>query len=312
MSVLTQFRWKGQETAIITRAALRGIGSSLNFSLVTLASQHLRSLRYGVAVPEVDEHYGHSLDQRNEIDLEIEGETVEAAVREEQGFAYTLSPIQLAGYLKVIRDSIAAELLPYAGMRMNPITKVKYPYEFDIVPAIENSLNYLLGLPAKISEAAVANTVAVLRIDEHSVRQMLERDHAIQQKFLKDNKLELLGIINDLSATGEDGHAFGIDDDETVEERLPAINRARLYVSADNGLVSRRQVDVKAYSRGNPNAFGNIGMVDGERNLLRAKFNEFMKQDHIKDEIAEAVSNGAKMPILKDLFPEIGTVKKAA
>lgn len=304
MSVLTQFRWNSSRP-IISRAALRGIGGSINFSLTSLVIQHLRRLQFGQVIEESDAHYGHTVDQRNEIDIAVESEGFEAQLREDQGFTVALPPLELAARLKVIRDACAAELEPHATLRRNPLTKKPFKYPFDLVPPISENIAWTLKQPAKISEAVVKNTMKVLRIDEQSIRLMLEKDHQTQQKFLKDNLNEIFSIIDTLEAKGGDGHAMGIDDDETIEEGLPALNRARLYVAADSGLVQRRVVDVKAYTRGNPDALGNIGMIDGERKLLRMKYFDFMKDPAIKDEIAEAVSRGAKPPVLQALFPDI-------
>lgn len=312
MSVLSQFRWN-TDRAVIVRAALRGVASSINFSLIALATSHLRSLRFGKAVEEVDSHFGHNVDQRNEIDLEIEGNQIEAQLREDQGFAIQLPPLELAAMLKVIRDSCDAELDAHASLRMNPLTRQRYKYPFDIVAPLSESLVFMLSREAQISEAMVQNTMKVLGADEQSIRLVLQQDHERQRKYLKDNAHEILSIIDSLEAKGQDGHVLGIQDDETVEERLPALNRARLYVAADNGLVSRRLVDFRAFMRGNPDALGNIGMIDGERKILRLKFVNFMKAPEIKDEIADAVSRGAKAPQLQALFPDVpGTQQQKA
>lgn len=308
MSVLTQFRWNSDK-AVICRAALRGVASSLNMSLIALAAQELRRRRFGDSVEVVDAVGDHDLDQRNEIDHAVEGSEVESNIREEQGFAYQLKPLELAARLKLIRDACANEIDAHAGLRRNSLTGETFKNPYDTVGSIQESLEWLAKREANVQEAVVRNTAAVLQLDEQSVRNMLIEQHYKQQRFLKDNAQELIVIIQSLEAKGFDGHALGIDDDETVEERLPALNRAKLHVAADNALVNQRNKEVTSYMRGNPNAFGNIGMIDGERKLLKMKFDAFMKHEWVRDEINEAVSRGARYPKLKDLFPEI---RKAA
>lgn len=310
-SILSQFRFRSDQP-ILARAALRGIGASLNFSIIALAAQHLRSIKFGTAVPEVDEHFGHNVDQRNEIDAEVEGNAIEAQLREEQGFTIQMKPLDLAARLKVVRDSCAAELEKHAGMRMNPITNKLFKNPFDLVSPISESVSWQLSQPVRIDEAVIANTAAVLHLDVDSIRIQLERQHQTQQKFLKDNAAELYTIIDNLAYKGDDGHVMGIEDDETVEERLPALNRARLYVAADKGLWTQRSREVAAYMRGAPNAFGNIGLIDGEREQLHAKFKVLMSKQHIKDEINDAVSRGARQPTLLALFPKVNEIKQAA
>lgn len=311
-SILAQFRFQ-TDRPVIARAALRGIGAQLNFSIVALVTQHLRSIKFGTAVPETDDHFGHDVDQRNDIDTAIEGDVIEKRMREEQGFAVVMEPLDLAARLKVIRDSCAAELDAHAGWRLNPLTNQEFKNPFDLVSPLHESVSWQLAQPARIDKAVVANTAAVLGLDEDSIRIQLEKQHESSQKFLKDNAAEVFVIIDNLEYKGQDGHAMTIADDETVEERLPALNRARLYVAADKGLWTQRNREVGAYMRGAPNALGNIGIIDGEREQLHAKFKILMAKQHIKDEINDAVSRGARQPVLMALFPKVqATVKLAA
>ena len=303
-TVLPQFRFHS-DRPVVARAALRSIGASLNMSIVALVQQHLRSLRFGTAVPEVDEHFGHNLDQRNEIDTAIDGDGIEAQLREAQGFTLMLPPLELAARLKVIRDSCAEELDRHAGLRRNPLTNKMFKNPFDLVSPISESVEWQLKQEVRIDNAVVQNTAKLLGIDEESIRLQLQKQHDTQQKFMKDNLAEIFTIIDNLVSKGEDGHAFTIEDDETVEARLPAINRSRLFVAADKGLWAQRQREIGAYMRGSPNAFTNIGLIDGERNLLHAKFAKFMADPMIKDEIADAVNRGARMPTLLALFKPV-------
>lgn len=309
-SVLTQFRFNSSYP-FIARGALRGIGASLNFSIVALVVQHLRRLRFGENLPETDEHYGHTLDQRNELDHQVEGDAVETALREEQGFALQLKPLDLAARLNLIRNSCANELDNHAGQRRNPLTGGLFKNPWDLVSPISESLDWMLKQEVRINEAIVKDAVKVLKIDEQSIRAQLLRRHQSQQRFVKENAAEIFTIIDNLVYKGEDGHAFGIDDDETVEARLPSINRARLFIGADKGLLGQRQRYVGTYMNGDPNARGNIEMIDKEREQLHAKFNVLVNLPGIKDEIADAVDNGAKYPVLAALFPKIDVAKAA-
>lgn len=305
MSLLSQFRWRA-DRPFIARSALRGIAHSINFSLIALSTNHLRNLRFGTAIPDADEHYGQTIDSRNEIDGQVEGADVEIAVREAQGYAVLMPPLELASRLKVIRDSCAFELHAHAGKRMNPLTNKLFLNTFDVVQPVSESLNWQLAQKARIDDAVVRNTAAVLGLDEESIRVSLEKQHDSQQKFVRENAAELYTIIDNLVYKGEDGHAFGIDDDETVEERLPPINRMRLYVAADKGLIGQRLLEVRSYVRNaDPVRLGNIGLIDGERELLRSKFNKLMDVQHIKDEINDASQRGARVPTLSPLFPKV-------
>jgi hypothetical protein len=300
-TILGQFRFRS-EAPVISRAALRGIASSINFSLINLVAQHLRSKAFGQVVDQTDDHYGHNLDQRNEIDADVAGAVELQQRREEQGFAVGLAPLDLAARLKVIRDSVAQELDKNAGLRLNPLTNLKFKNEFDIASPISNSLAWLTSQPARIDEAVVRNTSLVVGMDEASVRVLLEKQHQTQVKFLQDNAGEIQGIIDSLEYIGADGHAFGIDEDETVETRLPSLNRARLFMAADNGLWTARNREVASFIRGNPNALANIGMIDKERELLSFKFDRLLKVEAIKLDIDDAVSRGARKPTLKPLY----------
>lgn len=305
MSLLSQFRWNA-DRPFIARSALRGIAHAINFSLIALAANHLRNLHFGQALPEADEHFGQTVDSRNELEAAIDGNEVEASLREAQGFTLLMPPLELAARLKVIRDSCAAELDSHAGMRRNPLTNAIFKNPFDVVQAVSESLGWQLAQKVRIDEAVVLNTAAVLGLDEPSVRLALEKQHVSQQKFLKDNAAEIYTIIDNLVYKGVDGHAFGIDDDETVEERLPAINRARLYVAADKGLVAQRLQEVRRYMRNaEPQVLSNIGIIDGEREHLTQKFNVLMNLPIIKDEIYDATQRGARLPKLQPLFPKV-------
>lgn len=305
-SVLPQFRYNA-DRPIIARSALRQLGQSLNFSIVALAMSHLRSLRFGQTLPDADEHYGQTVDSRNEIDTEVDGNALESQLREEQGFEVVMKPLDLAARLKVIRDSCAAELEKHAGLRKNPLTGKMFKNPFDLVPPLEESVAWQLTTDVRIDDAVVKNTAAVVGLDEASIRLQLEKQHQTQQKFLKDNAAELYTIIDSLIVKGQDGHAFGIEDDESVEAMLPAINRARLFVAADRGLWNARNRMVGSYIRGNPEALTNIGLIDGEREMLHMKYAAFLKEPGIKDEIGEAVERGARYPTMLALFPKVKT-----
>lgn len=291
----------------IARAAGRSMVGTLNFAIVNLVSQELRNRRYGETVAEVNQNpegelstTPPNLDDRNEIDVnEKQGREVENQLREDQGFDVGMEPLVLASMLKFLRDTIADDLDANAGLRRNPLTGKLMKNPFDLAQPISESFTRQLALAPRIDMTIAGKIAKVVGLTAEDVVRVAEQRHKNANKFLQDNAAEMFSIIDNLgSPVGDDGHVFEPSDDETVLDRLPAMNQARLIVAADRGLWYERERQVQGYMRGNPNALGNIGIIDGVRKQLHTDYAVFMSRGPIRQEIEEAVNRGATWPQL--------------
>ena len=291
----------------VARAAGRSIVGTLNFAIVNLAAQELRNRRFGQTAVEGGEHADGdapsnepTLDARNEIDQnEVQGDKVEQQLRDDQGFEVGVEPLVLASQLKFIRDVIADDLDANAGLRRNPLNGKLMKNPFDLAQPISESFARQLALAPRVDMSMITKVAKVVGLTPEDVIRVVEQRHKSANKFLSDNAAELFSIIDNLGTPiGDDGHPFEPADDESVLDRLPALNQARLIVAADRGLWYERERQVQGYMRGNPNALGNIGIIDGVRKQLHNDYAIFMAKPHMRTEIEEAVNRGAAWPVL--------------
>jgi hypothetical protein len=302
------------------RAAGRSIVGTLNFTIVNAAANELRKRTNGVPVLPVDldplmAKYGNTLDNRNEQDELSRSAAHDQQLREEQGFATKLDPMELAGRLKVIRDAIAEDLDEHAGLMRNPLDPrggtFKNPY--DVAPMIEDSFQRQLKQQPRVNEVMIRAQADALDIPFEDALRVTKAGQEAGLRFLKDNRDELMVLIQTLSASAPDGSLMSTADAEDVFETLPAIQKARLYVAADRGLWYERDRVIRMLMNGHPDAAGNRKLIDGLRIDIHGEFERIMRQPDFRREIDEAVQRGAKWPVLLDLPKSVQTaVAKAA
>jgi len=315
----------------VGRAAARSMVGSLNFTIANLVASKVRQRRVAGVPAEDDrlqpatraslealqEKYGNTLDIRSEIDEHDRGQAHEDRIREEQGFVVVQDPMELAGLLKVVRDALAEDLLLHAQMLRNPLDPKggTYADPFHVAPSLEESFLKQLANQPKVNEAQATAQARALELDPADVIRVLQRQQEVGLRFLKENKEELLALINEVGARKPDGGVYSTEDAAEVEAKLPGIHRARLFVSADRGLWYETDRTINMRLRGHPDALGNLKLLDGKREEVHALFKQLMQNGNVHRDIDEAVRRGATWPALLPLrkrVSELAAEAKAA
>jgi hypothetical protein len=300
----------------VGRAAQRSVVGTLNFTISNLVASDMRRKRLGTPVvakvgqtdlTPLIEKYGNTLDKRNEEDQEIEAEQREAEKPQSEprtDFAQ-VPPMILAGKLKAIRDSMAKDLDEHASLLQDPLSPNNPPYKnpYDVGASLEESFMRQLSLTPKVDRKKAQVVADIHGLDVEDVVRILQQQQEFGQKFINDNKDELLSVLKSLPHSDQEP--------EAAYAELPAIQKARVYVSADRGLWYERDRAIKLVVRGHPDGLANLAMIDSSRSDLHKSFNWLMKQDNFHREIDEAVRRGATWPVLIDL-PKPKTAAKAA
>lgn len=278
---------------IIARAAGRALVGSLNFTIASLIQQHLRRERFGASVPEAS-----GIDGLNDAAADAAADVEAGRVREEQGFAITADPLELAARLKLVRDSVAGDLLKNAGRRqMATRPGETFPDPFHIGASFAESLDFQLRTqPRMASEAALRAEAKALNVSLDDVKAALTARHVRQINLLRDSRDDIERIYGELTPKGSDGHPLGVEADEEVFAKLPAIVQLRLVAAADKGLFRARQRELELHFAGRSEAAGNIALLDGTRRELLAMVNRWMEKPQFKAELDDATSRGANQP----------------
>lgn len=304
----------------VGRAASRSIVSSLNFTIASMVANAVRNNMFGVPAETGDtpdlklspgEHVpGPGIDGFNEAYAAAEEARHEAQMRHEQGYVVDVPPLELAGMLKVIRDHLAENLLENAGMRQNPLDPKRglYPDPYHVGESLSVSFAKQMEMAPRVSEAQVRAQAEALNLDFEDCMRVTKQRQERGARFLKDNREEILQMLDNLGAIDAEGNPYGTADAEEVFEKLPAIHRARMYVSADRGLWYERDRAIGMMMRGHPDGPANIKLIDAARQEIHDEFDRFMKREDVRRDISDAVQRGATWPTLIDL-PE---KKKAA
>ena len=283
MSLLMKLKFD-TKVPLIARTGGRALVGSINFSISNLIQQHLRQERFGLPAAGVDQYND-----------EIAGaEAAEEATRnrEEQGYSIAEPPLKLAAKLKQIRDSLQQDLVDHAAQRpmvTNPSKTM--PDTFHVGLAFEESLDFQTKMQVRISEPQVIAEAKALDIDPQEIRQALITRHSRQMNFLKDNAKHIVELYNGLS-TG----VMEIEDADDVFNGLPAVVRMRLAAAADRVLFNARAREIQRHMAGQPDAAGNLALLDGTRREIQAEVGFWLEEPHFKREVDEALSRGVMLP----------------
>lgn len=208
----------------IGRAASRGMVGTLNFTIAALAASHIRKRNQGVPVEELSrptqeqlnalqERFGNTLDARNEIDGIQRGAEHEAQQREVMGYGAIQEPLELAGLLKVVRDSLAHDLDSNARMLTNELGqhKVTYLDPYEAAEPLEASFIKQLEKAPKINEARCEAEARMFGVPLETVIRLRQQEQEAGQRFLRENRQEIHKFLQTIVADR------GLADNETVQ-----------------------------------------------------------------------------------------------
>lgn len=286
----------------VCRAAYRGVISSINFTLITSAQTMLRqeqTLNPGIGGIDGYNEFLASLNERDE----------EVRSQEEQGLVVQLNPRELGGMLKVVRAYLDEELRANASEVILALTNKRVLNPFEIGDTIENSLARLISRTPRELTAHMKLEAKALNKSEEVIFEALKRQQLNNAAYLATNRELILDIIEKM--TFEDPNDLTA---EAVWDRLPALMQLRLYAAADNGLYFESDRQAQRYIlRGVQECKSNVGLVDGERRILRKEIEAFVAQPKIRRELSEAHAGGAVMPTLHPVVPAVeDTTRKVA
>jgi hypothetical protein len=269
---------------LIARTGARALVGSINFSISNLIQQHLRAERFGLPASGIDQHN----------DETAAAEAAEEAMRNraEQGYVTPMPPLELAADLKKIRDAIQHDLVAHAGRRPMVTDPSKtLPDTFHIGMSFEESLDFQSRMQARISEPQIKAEALALGVEESEIRSALMTRHLRQLNFLKDNRDHIVELYKGLSA-----ETLDMDSAEDLFGDLPAITRMRLAAAADRGLFNARAREIMRHMTGQPDAAGNLAILDDCRRKIKDDVAAWLKIPSFEREVSEAVSRGAQLP----------------
>ncbi len=315
------------EMPFIWRGMALGMARDLAFSIIALCSQEVRARRTRemetiVAKEQAEIAAGIPPGELSSDDYvptsQLQREREEEEQRRfEQGFALQMPPLILAAKLKVVRDWLAYELDMRAGTRVNyndpHMSRMKDP--FHLAQPLVMELDRQLKRNTTVTAADAEEEALLLGVSAETIAKIKSRQRNGGVKFLHDNRGEILSLIDGLVAVkprpqGSENDVdyqpefYTIAEAEQVELTLPAIHRARMFVSADRGLKWESENQVAQMLKRVPEAKGNYYAIIAQRVNLHAKFDRFTTNGDIKQEIAEAVSLGAAYPVMEVLTAE--------
>ena len=268
---------------VIGRYPQRTVVATLNATIINLVNQDIRAKRQtmteapGVEVPTEEEAL---LEQQHEDQQ-----------RSEQGFTIALKPLELAAMLKLIRDSLADDLLKHAGILPSLDGKTRVYNPFDLALNIENTLDFRIKQePAPYSEAVVNAYIKALGVTRDEVLIAQAAQHKTEVTFLKNNREDILQTIEGLDC------GYTLDEAEIVFDKLPPIHQLRLYAAAMRGVGKGRQNELNGFIRRRPDAAGNMAMLDSLLRDLFYKLDRLMELPTTKNALEEASERGLSIP----------------
>lgn len=198
----------------IGRAASRGVVGTLNFTIAALAASHIRRRNQGVPVEELHRptqeqlnalkaRYGNTLDARNEVDEHLRGQEHEAQQRDVMGYGAIQDPLELAGLLKVVRDSVAEDLNANARMLVNPLDPhgSLYMDPYETAEPLEASFVKQLEKAPKINEDRARAQAEALGLPVEDVLRVLRAEQEAGQRFLREHRQEIHGFLQTITAS---------------------------------------------------------------------------------------------------------------
>lgn len=308
----------------VARTGGRAVVSTINTQIISLIALHLRMAKLGSVdptAPSGEERFGavglpghgplvgkaqlplpgKSLDERNALDHAVTDAETETEQRAAHGVAeYREPPLHVAGRLKLIRDSISKSLDEHAGLRDMPLPvggKVMQVKDtFHIGQPISESLEFMYSNAREVSDLIVKEQAKALGITEEEVRIALAARPAARQKFLFENRVEIMRIIPTLIGSDAQKNALSLEQDEEAFEALEPMTKVILLASADRAWHRGWQREIQGHMDGNPLAQSNMAVLDGVRRQARQQFEDWMKVDAFQRSFHTALERGAKMP----------------
>jgi hypothetical protein len=291
----------------VGRAVLRGVVSSLNFQVLTLAQQMVRQQQQEANL-SADSLLSGGIDNYNEAAAAAEERAESERMRAEQGHEVRMPALELGALLLTLSNNFREELLSHAGMiesMLRPGTMLPNPY--DLGESVEETLTRQMARAPRMSSAQAKAEMKAYGFSEEKLAEAFKKQHESQLNFLKENKELILSHVERMRTLA------GVTDNdaEAAWDKLPTIQKLRLLAAADNGLyyaAQRELTNFLVYNR--PNGKSNAGLLVSERRVIHAEINDIMKNPTTKREIDAEIERGASLPNLQPL-PEI-EVKQAA
>lgn len=312
--------------AICYRAAAIGTIGTANFALLTMAQADVRAQ---ARFPEEEESES-GVDGYNALFAKKQEKKVQQQMQKDQGGTNRMSNRERGALMNRIIFKLNEDLLTYADS-----TKVEHPRTGEelIIPepyhigqtlslALENMITRQ-PTPANASTRALADALGVT---EEEMRASQLRGAAFQANFLKNNKALVLEMamgynfetmIRNEKLTPEERKGrleslYKLELD-SLFDRLPAIDRLRLLVAADNGLLFRRKTAAERYLADSrqEELLSDVGHYDASRKLLHIRINDFCKEPAIMRELTQAKERGDRIPNMKPLIVPIKREKEA-
>ena len=268
---------------MIGRYPQRTVVATLNATLINLVNQHIRSQRQTMS-----EAPGVEVPTEAEAQLEQQHEDQQ---RSEQGFTVAMPPLEIAALLKCIRDSLADDLLKHAGILPSLDGKTRVYNPFDLALTIEDTLDFRIKQePAPTSEAVINAYIKALHVTRDEVLLAQAAQHKTEVTFLKNNKEDILQIIEGLDS------GYALDEAEIAFDKLPPMHQLRLYAAAMRGVGKGRQNELNGFIRRRPDAAGNMALLDKLLVDLFNKLDRLMELPTTKNALNEASERGLSIP----------------
>jgi len=296
--MLDNCKWNAR-LPLVCVAAYRGVISGINFILITSAQAMLRqeqSLNPG----------GGGVDAYNDL-LARQGEAEENdRVLEEQGLTTLPDPRITGGKLKAISAWLNDELKEHAQKVIFPLSGKVGFNPFEVGDTVEMTLHRQISRAPRELTARMKMEARAMRKSEEVILEALRRQQRSGAEYLIGNRELILDVIHGMSF--EDPDALSV---EAIWDSLPVMTRFRLLAAADNGLYYASDREAQRYIVNNrPESKTNVGLLDGERRVLRKEINEFIRDPKNDREISEALAGGAVIPVLQPLAPTAEEIAK--
>lgn len=298
--MLNNCKWK-EETPFVCHAAYRGVISAINFQLITTASQQLRqeqNLNPG----------GGGIDAYNELLAAREESAEEERSLEEQGLPKGPTPRVVGGMLKAIAAYLNDELLEHATPVELITTGKTVPNPWEVGENVAMTLQRQVIRSPREMTSQMKLEAKALNVSEEVIAEAIQRQQHNNAAFLTNNREALLSIIDSMVFENPDELAV-----EAIWRQLPVMLRFRLFAAADSGLYFASTREATRYIlQGRLESKSNVGLIDGERRVLRQEINDFLSDPKNKREIREAIDGGAVIPVLRPVPPAAVAVVAAA
>lgn len=282
-----------QTEAFVWRAVNIGIARDLNFAIVNNVRRALQAKASTTDISLIDYDADgrpftrdRTIDDLNSEKADAEAKAEAERVREEQGHPVQMLPLEQAALMKGLRDAIARKLYEKARREPNPMDPHGglLPRRWDCAPALTDEVNRQANRVPAVNMPQMEQLAMSLNLPVSDVvlvhKTSLERQH----KWFVANRAEILATVEMLHAMSHAGHQYTDEEMEQIEERLPVVQRCRLFVAADSGLYFEINNQVRRAFSDN-NARGNIVMLNAARISVQNAYNDFLQDPKIKAEL---------------------------